>query len=161
MNDLFNALAEDDARADVPPHVREAVLRAWDERQGRPAARLWPWARTLAWSAVPAAALIAFGAFWLWPGTPPRHEAPGVEYTEREITAEYALVVDPAVDPNTLSVMRVRLSRGVLASLGVPMEHPEAAGTVEVELVVGEDGVARAIRGITLLPDATTHGSRE
>ena len=48
--------------------------------------------------------------------------------------------------PTGLSVMRVRMSRSALASLGFPILEPDAAGVVDVEVIVGEDGVAQSIR---------------
>ena len=163
MSDLFKALADEDARAEVPPHVHHAVMRAWAARQQqRPEIQRRWWAGRRTWLAVPAALLLALAGAWLW-----RREAPApiepaaVEYTEREVTADYALAVDPGVEAATLSVMRVRLSRSVLASLGVPVAQPDAPGMVEVELVVGEDGVARAIRSMTLVPGDALPQSQE
>jgi hypothetical protein len=42
--------------------------------------------------------------------------------------------------------MRVRLSRRSLAGFGVPIEEASAADDLQADVLVGEDGVARAIR---------------
>lgn len=43
-------------------------------------------------------------------------------------------------------VVRMRLPRASLQLLGIPIIDPDAVGTTEVELLVGEDGLARTIR---------------
>jgi hypothetical protein len=45
-------------------------------------------------------------------------------------------------------VVRMRLTRATLPLLGIPIIDPNAAGTVEIELLVGEDGLARSIRAV-------------
>ena len=44
------------------------------------------------------------------------------------------------------TVVRIELSRSALISLGLPMSIEHADGLVKADLVVGDDGVARAIR---------------
>ncbi len=50
---------------------------------------------------------------------------------------------DPA---EPLQIMRVRLSRRSLAGFGVPIEEASVADDLQADVLVGEDGVARAIR---------------
>jgi hypothetical protein len=45
-------------------------------------------------------------------------------------------------------VVRMRLTRATLPLLGIPIIDPNAAGTVEIELLVGEDGLTRSIRAV-------------
>jgi hypothetical protein len=52
------------------------------------------------------------------------------------------------------------MPRTGLATLGVPLANPEAEGVVELELLVGEDGVARAIRRAALVTTAEMSGRR-
>jgi len=56
------------------------------------------------------------------------------------------LVADPVVDASALSVVRVRMPRSTLARFGIPIADPEASGSVDLEVLVGEDGIARTIR---------------
>jgi len=49
-------------------------------------------------------------------------------------------------DSASLTLMRVRMPRSAFSSLGVPIANPDADGLVDVEVLVGEDGVARSIR---------------
>jgi hypothetical protein len=56
------------------------------------------------------------------------------------------LVMDPALDLNAASLVRVRVPRATLATLGIPLVEPQRSGSVDLELIVGEDGIARMIR---------------
>ena len=57
-----------------------------------------------------------------------------------------------------LHVVRARMSRMALATLGMPMVNPDADGLVEVEMLVGDEGVAQSIRRAALVSDT---GRRE
>ncbi len=65
----------------------------------------------------------------------------------------YVIVPGPLVDPSALHVVRARISRAALASLGMPIVDPNVDGVVEVEMLVGDDGVAQSIRHATLVID--------
>jgi hypothetical protein len=56
------------------------------------------------------------------------------------------LVLVPEVEPGPLMLMRVRMTRREFSRLGVPISNPQGDGLVDVEVLVGEDGVARSIR---------------
>jgi hypothetical protein len=47
-----------------------------------------------------------------------------------------------------IRVVRMRLTRATLPLLGIPIIDPNAEGTVEIELLVGEDGLAKSIRAV-------------
>ena len=63
----------------------------------------------------------------------------------------YVIVPPPLVDPAALHVVRARMSRTALATLGMPIVDPNVDGLVEVEMLVGDDGVAQSIRYATLV----------
>ena len=63
----------------------------------------------------------------------------------------YVIVPGPLVDPSALHVVRARMSRAALASLGMPIVDPNVDGVVEVEMLVGDDGVAQSIRHAALV----------
>jgi hypothetical protein len=56
------------------------------------------------------------------------------------------LVADPILDASAASIVRVRVSRAALVTLGIPLVEPDEGGSVDLEMLVGEDGVARTIR---------------
>jgi hypothetical protein len=66
--------------------------------------------------------------------------------------AEIATDFIPLLNRETLAqmdggqVMRVELPRSALMSFGLPMDMERAAERVKADVVVGNDGLARAIR---------------
>lgn len=73
---------------------------------------------------------------------------------------EFVLIPDPPVETAALQVVRVRMSRTAFASLGVPIENPDADGLMEVEMIVGDDGVARSIRRAAFVSHVDERGER-
>jgi hypothetical protein len=59
------------------------------------------------------------------------------------------LVADPMLEASAASIIRVRVRRTALVTLGIGLVEPNDAGWVDLEMLVGEDGVARAIRRAT------------
>ena len=43
-------------------------------------------------------------------------------------------------------MVRVRLPRSALAAFGLPMNEQRAEETIQADVVLGEDGLARAVR---------------
>jgi hypothetical protein len=72
--------------------------------------------------------------------------------------AELVIVPAPLVDSAALHVVRVRMSRTALATLGVPIGNPDADGLVDVEMLVGDDGVAQSIRRASFVPEQVETG---
>jgi hypothetical protein len=56
------------------------------------------------------------------------------------------LVADPILDPIAASIVRIRVRRTALVTLGIALVEPNDSGWVDLEMLVGEDGVARTIR---------------
>ncbi len=69
----------------------------------------------------------------------------------------YVLVPDiDGVGP-PLSLMRVRMSRSAFSRLGIPIANPDGDGMIDVEVLVGQDGVARSIRGAAVVESMDLH----
>jgi hypothetical protein len=131
-------LAESDALQQAPPRVEQslrAALRARPERR-RPQERPSLW-----WLAAAAAVLATWGV--LQEGAPRR--APTVD--DVADAGPYLALVEggPLDDLDAVQVVRVRLPGSALARLGVPIAAP-GADPVEAQVILGQDGVARAIR---------------
>jgi hypothetical protein len=62
------------------------------------------------------------------------------------------LTADPALQTETLQLVRVRMPRVTLQAVGVVVSGPNADGFVEVDVVVGEDGLPRDLRRVALIP---------
>jgi hypothetical protein len=140
LQQSLRALAQDEAQ--VPAHVDAAVMAAWDASrpgQAPAASRLWvPWAAACA-------AIVMTAVLLTWrpanPGASSRTAGPAAPLIQQE------LVLVPEFDrAGPLMLMRVRMTRREFSRLGVPISNPNGDGLVDVEVLVGEDGVARSIR---------------
>jgi RNA polymerase sigma-70 factor (ECF subfamily) len=76
---------------------------------------------------------------------PPRSRA-GSQTVARRYDPGMVLVADPLLDANAISIVRVRVPRTALATLGILLVEPNDGRPVDLEMLVGEDGVARTIR---------------
>jgi hypothetical protein len=63
------------------------------------------------------------------------------------------LVPDAGMAGGPMAVMRVRMPRGAFGRLGIPIASPDADGLVDVEVLVGHDGVAQSIRRVTAVDE--------
>ena len=121
----------------MPARVDAAVMAAWDAHRGRSPAhprRRWPF-----W--VAACAGVVLAAVLLGPRLMPGEPDPG-----SGSLIQQELVLVPDVEPGPLMLMRVRMTRREFSRLGVPISNPQGDGLIDVEVLVGEDGVARSIR---------------
>ena len=57
-----------------------------------------------------------------------------------------ALAIDDVSHTESLQLVRVRMPRAALGTLGLALYDPEATGMVDVGIVVGDDGLPRDIR---------------
>jgi len=147
LADLLEHLRSDEAQVEAPAHVRSAVLAAWDaanrgslpRRSGEAAkAGVWRGAAALAAGVVLAVALTRLGGE-LQVGIAP---APAPQAS----SATLHLVGEPIAEGEAVRVVRMSMAPAMLASLGVRSTAGDLVESVDVDVIVGEDGVARAIR---------------
>jgi hypothetical protein len=79
-------------------------------------------------------------------GQRPRRPRTRVETMAPRPGAGMVFVADPILDASATKIVRVRVPRTALVTLGLPLVEPDDRGSVELEMLVGEDGVARTIR---------------
>jgi hypothetical protein len=79
-------------------------------------------------------------------GQRPRRARSRVETTATRDGPGMVFVADPVLDATTTTIVRVRVPRTALVTLGVPLVEPDDRGLVDLEMLVGEDGVTRTIR---------------
>lgn len=144
LEEALRALEADD-EVRVPPRVDAAVMAAWDARRAGPPAsapRRWP-----LWIAAAAGVVILVVAIASRPEQAPAGP-PASDGSAQPPNAliQQELVLVPDVEPGPLMLMRVRMTRREFSRLGVPISNPQGDGLVDVEVLVGEDGVARSIR---------------
>jgi hypothetical protein len=75
-----------------------------------------------------------------------RARASDAEPVARDLVTFVPLWPEDDLSHGPLRLMRVRLSRASLAGFGLPMDETGPDGTLQADVLVGEDGVARAIR---------------
>jgi hypothetical protein len=85
---------------------------------------------------------------------PKRYNAAGPARSQREIATDFIPLVygDALGAEEAHQVVRVRLSRAALVSFGLPLAEEQAASRVQADVVLGGDGMARAIRFVREAP---------
>jgi hypothetical protein len=140
LADALDELRREEAGMETPPHVEAAVLAAWDKAHAETATR-----RRSIWrdaGAVAAAVTLAIGLAQL--GLQLEQLTQPAQQSENSRTL--LLVGEPILQGEPVRMVRMRVPASTLTGLGVrpvtgmPGEH------IDVDLIVGEDGVARAIR---------------
>ena len=166
LEESLRALAADDA-GQVPPHVDAAVMAAWDDftdRQGPRRTTMWNrmtgalrraptwqqmtmWGRVRPWPIwVAASAGLVIAAVLLTWSTPGENSGRRIAAPPAALIQDELVLVPEFEGAGPLTLMRVRMTRREFARLGVPISNPEGDGLIDVEVLVGEDGVARSIR---------------
>ncbi len=144
----LKALAEADAALSAPPRVEQAMIAAFRER--RPAPRviaIRPQRRF--WAMAAAAAVVVFAAVRISTVEPAPVQPVPAEPTE-VATEFYPLI--PGFDPDEAGnqpAVRVEMPRTVLASFGLPVDVERIDVPVKADLVIGETGMAQAIRFVS------------
>ena len=140
LADALEELRREAAGMETPSHVEALVLAAWDKAHAEPASR--PRRRWHDVAAVAAAVTIAIGLSQL--GRQLEQLTHTAQQSENSRTL--LLVGEPILQGEPVSMVRMRVPASTLTGLGVrpvtgmPGEH------IDVDVIVGEDGVARAIR---------------
>lgn len=139
----LRTLAREDRGVETPSRVEARLMRAFDDtrrlarrRRGVPGGHL------LKAAAVFAAVL---GGYWLSGGTTP----PSVERQDLAIaspwpSSEAVSWLDP--EPGSLHIVHVQVATEALAAQGYAVGDPDGDGLVDLEVIVGLDGLARGVR---------------
>ena len=151
MNELLKALAEHDRSLEASPAV-EARLRAALKKR-----RIWPYFAAAAAVAACAVLLIprphaetmqirvAAPAVAVVPQPRFRPEAP--REPREVVTQFYALMEDEPFERGEL--WRVRLPASAMRRVGLPVAEEHLTDMVQADILVGEEGLARAIRFVS------------
>ena len=137
---LFSALRREEASSGAPSHVEAAVMKAWDvsrAHRGADARRIATRITSLA-----AAAVLAVGLTTL--GGRLRSVTAVAPSLPVESAPTVILTGAPVLDGEQIRVVRMRIPVSTLHSLGV-RSTASPSGDLDVDVVVGEDGVARAL----------------
>jgi hypothetical protein len=137
----LHALRDVEAQVRPPQRLEAAVLAAWDTAHPpamavRTSAAIWRAA-----GAVAAGTLLAVSMTLL--GDRLRTGAPAAGTSA---DATLVLLGEPILPGEPVRIVRVRMPASALPSLGMRTVTGDLTETVDVDVLVGEDGVARAIK---------------
>jgi hypothetical protein len=136
LEERLRELARADAERAAPPRVEAALLSAFRDRHARSRLRWWGVA-----AAVAALVFMALRISTVQPEIVPPEEV---------ATGFFPLM--PGFDPEAVEsepLVRVEIPRSVLASFGLPVDVNRIHVPVEADLVIGDDGMTRAIRFVS------------
>ncbi|MBI3678866.1 MAG: hypothetical protein HY235_00420 [Acidobacteria bacterium] len=120
----------------APAAVETAVVAAFRGRKQKFLKR-WP-----AWAAVPIAAAALLIAVLLWRSDKPQPAAP-VEMVTEFVPLRYGKPLEPG---EPIQLIRIQVPQAELLRLGMPVAPDSGARLVKADVVLGEDGLAKAIR---------------
>jgi len=151
MKELLKALADSDRKKEAPPEVETRLTAAFREKYKR---RVWPYF---------AAAAAGMALFFVRVPKPQTMEitivtppVPALPVAKRAIrpkprppqeivTEFYPLMEDPPPFERG-ELLRVSLPAAAMRSVGVPVSEDRLTETVQADVLVGQEGLARAIR---------------
>ena len=147
LQSALRALAREDKGLATPPHVEARLMRVWDETRGVRGERRRSYVAPLL--KVAAALVMAVsGAYW-WsrgdaipPAVPEQLDQPSVMTSWP--SSETLAWLDP--EPGSLQIVHVRVANTTLAAQGYALSDPDGDGLVDLEVIVGADGMARGVR---------------
>jgi hypothetical protein len=167
IQEALRALAESDRDKQAAPHVEAQLRHAFRRHQAR---RSWQWGAVAAVVAAAAAGVALL--VWNRPNPPrpqparsdvivpapiavdpapviatPERKVVRVRRTQpREVVTEFFPLIDVAPAFERGAVVRVSLPAGALRNAGIPVNEDHLTDRVQADVLVGEEGLARAIR---------------
>jgi len=145
LDDAMGRLAAEQAESGAPFAIEQAVLAEFDRVRRRKRARSW----------VAGAAAVAASVTVLWiaenrpaqkPATPPTVEAQA-EVEQPFVPIPYVLPPGPY---ERVEVVRMRMPVAQLIAAGFRMQTADLGAQAEADVIVGQDGRARAVRLISI-----------
>lgn len=178
FDEAWRALVEHDEQLQAPPHLEAAVMTAISGQSVAPAGRpymfAFGWLAVPATIGAAAVGIIMLGgapdrvhilnarahpAARLASAVtmhPPGTSAAATAARRRDsrargqVSAAVVMMVEntPALLSESLQLVRLRIPKEALLALGLSLVEPDASGTVDVDVLVGEDGLPRNIRQV-------------
>ena len=154
----LRAMAAGMARIEAPSRVEARLLTAFRAQAGRPEIARRRWIPALTWAAA-VAAMIAVGIFVVRdrvqeaPRPLTRHvelalSDTGVSGLEQVLDDGFLLLPGAAqlTPTEDMNVLHVELPRSAMMQVGYEVNPDRADETVQADVMVGSDGLARAVR---------------
>ena len=141
IQDLLRALADADADAEAPPEIE---LRLTREFRSRKRTRT---VRRLAWCASAAAVVLVFAATLHYRQRPPAPAASSARPDAvEEVVTDFYPLVNPAPPFERGRLLRVEVPASAMRMVGLPVHAERLSDPVQADVLVGEEGLPRAIR---------------
>jgi len=140
-------LAEIEAGSETPSRVESVVMARWDAVQKRRVPSRTR--RVVRVATAMAAGITIFGALAWQRNTGDETVRLKPDTTTESQYTTVAVVGGPLMADEPIRVVRMRVARSVLGELGIPSPAQRGAApaaTVDIDVLVGEDGVARGVR---------------
>jgi hypothetical protein len=134
IDEKMSLLARETAEAAPSAAVERNLVAAFRARQAR---------RRLPYSAIAASVVLLAASSWLI-----RSSSPGPVPAQAEVVTDFIAVAgtDPTEPVESPILVRVKLPRTALVKFGLPMNEERSSEFVKADVVLGNDGLARAIR---------------
>ena len=142
LADAIGLLREVEARIAAPRRLEAAVLAAWDRTQAERSSRR---AKELFRRAAAVAAALTITVSLAQLGQTLHRSAQTAAGAARD-TRTLLVVGEPILQGEPVRLVRMRVPAATLTGLGVRASAADGSVHVDVDVIVGEDGVARAIR---------------
>ena len=157
----LRAMAESEVRLAAPARVEGRLLKAFRQHEGLPARRIsGRWAPVLGWAAA-IAAMLLLGVFLVRnrQPEPARVASPhSLELAAADPAGQFEGFIPLPNSPGLISqgegtenedevnLVRVSVPRSAMLALGLDVSEDRAGEMVEADIMLGSDGVARAVR---------------
>jgi hypothetical protein len=142
----LRTLAQEDEGVEAPPRVEAQLMRAFDETRHRPTRHRGVFGGHLLKAAAFVGAVL--GGYWLSGGgaTPPsdQRQVPEPAIAAPWPSSETLSWLDP--EPGSLHIVYVQVAGAALVAQGYDVGDPDGDGLVDLEVIVGLDGLARGVR---------------
>jgi hypothetical protein len=159
----WRKFAEHDQAIVPPAQLERRTVAAWQASQRSWRSGHLPRRPVVLWSvaALAAAVLVAVvvdrGRNAPAPPAPDRAARPLATTHERRTStlppAMITLAADPIQETETLHLVRVRVPQSALRAVGIMVAGPDSGGLVEVDVLVGEDGLPRDVRRVRTIQE--------
>jgi len=147
LSKAMGRLSAESAKAEVPPEIEAALLGEFDRRSRRRNAMSW----TIAAGAI--AASIALVLSLEYPSEV-KPDVPAAVVAEVAPESDQPFVPIPYVAPlgpyEQAQVVRMEVPVSQLIAAGLPMRTTDVGAQAEADVVVGQDGRARAVRLVSV-----------
>jgi hypothetical protein len=148
LRDALRALARAEEAQAAPPSVEQAVMRHW--QPVRAPRGIWQRVLIARRPMMPVAASLVLGVavgVWWMRGRVDDHGVRLATVDVADTSSSYSYDMLTWLDPNpdSLQIVRLRVASETLRRQGYAVSDHDGDGTVEVEMVLGSDGMARSV----------------